>query len=545
MPFLPLRGKPNKKRVNQTIPSGVQIPLTINRLVAGTGTTLVSNGIPLAQGYLMPGATNTVRLFIGSTEQQIYCEALEGRHSDGSVVSLLVQVNTTLTYGTPVTATLALGVARGTSDIAKTAISSIPAFGYPISATLRDDLQLVGFADGVAWPSSAAYLITTGWVEPTITAAAATALGGIYANYEAEFVTYSDRYWDIWGQFADPMPDGFPFTDNIINAVGYYERGVFTTAQLMRSADVTRYYPRACAYGFTLRATYYQDNSYVIGADHFLNPEMMLLHYWLTGDPESLNAVDQLADIRYTARILGTDSFGDKNGPDPRICSKLLSCCIAAHRAGLDDYDWAARALVCVDRIFGEGVDEPLYRTSGPVAGTWAPAWCGEGTVDDPGTPEIEEPKADIVFGFMNCLMMRALRHHYRWVAADSRIVSAVGDCLDFLIANMLEPASPGQSSAFTYLSEPCPGEAWPTTGPSTDLNGFYASNLAWYAQQVGIGGAGASYLAVGETMFESLQKTHDGALGPVLNDVVSNNYQKQYNECYFEGFPFYSFRQG
>jgi hypothetical protein len=524
-------------------PSGVtSIPLSITRMVSGSGNTFVSNGVPLRPGDLSPSQLANVRLFTNTgpqgqgVEQAIYVEALEGRHSDGTVISLLVQFSAgTMTYGSPITGELRLGEARQTSDIAKTAISSIPAFAYPLTETQKDDLQVVGIPDGVAFPSSVAHLLATNLTDPTVSAASVNALGGYYAAFETTFSFYADMYWDIWGTFADPMPDGFPFADNVIGATGYYERGVFHTEQLMATADVATWFPRSCAYAFALRTAYYQPNDYAIVSNvHYVNVEMMALHYWLTGDPESRVAVKGLANALYTSYVDGTGGlYADLRGYDTRITARVFEGCMSTYRLGWADIDWLARTNNCLERILGNGPAQPLLRSTGPVAGAWAPEFCG-------GT------ETNIAYGFMNGLMMRALRHYYERISADARIQTAIQNCCDYLIASTLIPESGAQSTCFSYLNAYCPGEQDAPTNPAVDLNTFFVSNLAWLAKQLGVSGAGAPYLALAEQFFETIRRApHDGTTGPLFNDVISNAYHKQFAEAFHDALPFLYYRLG
>lgn len=92
---------------------------TLQRWDGGTGSVLVSNGFVLRPGD-MTEADVTAREFtvtVNGVEQAVWCEAMRGRHNDGSVRSLLVQFNYNIPNATPIPCQFLIGQVRSTTDL--------------------------------------------------------------------------------------------------------------------------------------------------------------------------------------------------------------------------------------------------------------------------------------------------------------------------------------------------------------------------------------------------------------------------------------------
>ena len=92
---------------------------TLQRWDGGTGSVLVSNGFPLRPGD-MTEADVTAREFtveVNGVEQAVWCEAMRGRHNDGTVRSLLVQFNYNIPDATPIPCQFKIGQVRSTTDL--------------------------------------------------------------------------------------------------------------------------------------------------------------------------------------------------------------------------------------------------------------------------------------------------------------------------------------------------------------------------------------------------------------------------------------------
>jgi hypothetical protein len=184
-------------------PSG--IALTVQRLTSGSGTVLVSNGIPLPPGALQASNVGEVQVWVEGVEQAVYVEALEGRHSDGSVRSILVQFDYTLPDMTARSGQLALGTARSTTDLSKTTPPSVPS--------------------AVALPSSPDYLVTTLLAGELLTEANSTTTPDIQAQSD-DYSPIGDIQWGNLGNAA-------------LRGGAQYEHPHTAYSQWLRSGDVT------------------------------------------------------------------------------------------------------------------------------------------------------------------------------------------------------------------------------------------------------------------------------------------------------------------
>jgi hypothetical protein len=190
-----------------TLPSDATSPSTAmvaTRWAAGSGPTLVSNGIPLPPGRLTPNDLGKVRVLLGGVEQSIYVEALKGTHPDGSLRSILVQFTAPLTNGSPVAGELRTGETRTTTDVKKTPISwEEPA--------------------GVFVPTSPDYIIATDVCFKAIQKRADSPTGPGFDYWEHAFVDWSWYHWNGWSQYTIPgADDGF----NSRPGADYYDRAM-------------------------------------------------------------------------------------------------------------------------------------------------------------------------------------------------------------------------------------------------------------------------------------------------------------------------------
>ena len=241
-------------------PSGTTaVPLMVTRLVTGTGSVLVSNGIPLQPGMLFSTGLGNVLLRINNVEVPIAVSATAGSHKDGSLRSVVVQ----FLYNVPstgVAATLHLGAARS-QNMAAQAIPSAPV--------------------AVALPTDPNYLIATELVGPTVTQAASKALSGSWNKYENDFITYADKHWALYGSdWAN---------------TNYYDRAQIYYAWWVRTGN-PEYWRRGTLTAVDYRTKYLEPNNYNV-THHWSQLEGLTDHYWLTGDAMSQKAVGKTADV--------------------------------------------------------------------------------------------------------------------------------------------------------------------------------------------------------------------------------------------------------
>ena len=284
-------------------PAGA-VALQLVRLASGSGTVLVSSGIPLAPGRLQPGAVGQVRVTVGGVEQPALVEALQGRWRDGSLRAVLVQFSYPLVSGSPVGAQLELGATRSTAAPAKVAVS-------------WDEPQ------AVALPSQVSDLVGSQLVGPTVAVA-----GSPFPTYESQFVQFSDQHWNATGANWEQG--------------NYYDRALNHYAYWVRSGQV-KYWQRATALAVNYRRGYLEANGY--GASpHWSQLEGLALHYWLTGDERSRTAVVQTAtrlSDAYTVALMGQPNYSYNEG---RIQQRVLMGCLLAGQLGDTSRDWGGRA---------------------------------------------------------------------------------------------------------------------------------------------------------------------------------------------------------
>ncbi|HYR13281.1 MAG TPA: Ig-like domain-containing protein, partial [Mycobacterium sp.] len=158
--------------------SGDTITLQIVRMDGGSGSAVVSSGIPLPKGKLTSSNIAHVVLLVAGVEQAIHVEALAGTWPDGSIRSLLVQFPYTVSTGNPIAALLIMGpsVTRSTTDLPKTTVTgNMPA--------------------AVALPTSPSYLVSTEVVGQTITRAASPTTPAAFPAFETHLITYGNSHW--------------------------------------------------------------------------------------------------------------------------------------------------------------------------------------------------------------------------------------------------------------------------------------------------------------------------------------------------------------
>lgn len=120
---------------------------------AGQGV-LVSRAFPLRPGDLSDAqvAARAFRVLISGAEVPIYAEALRGRHADGSVRAMLVQLAADIPDTTPIVAEVQIGVTRTTTDRVK----------VPVTQDVVWNLGVTPYSTKAALlPTSPAYLCAT------------------------------------------------------------------------------------------------------------------------------------------------------------------------------------------------------------------------------------------------------------------------------------------------------------------------------------------------------------------------------------------------
>jgi len=414
-------------------PAG-HIALGIQRFDGGSGTVLVSNGIPLAPGMLTPASLANVQLFVGGVEQSIYVEALSGRHPDGSLRSILVQFNANVASGVTLSGELVLGQPSTRSPLAKpTASRSVPA--------------------AAALPTDPKYLITTGFVLPTNTAADNRARGADFAKYEDDYAQWADYHW---------TREGTSWGDN------FYDRVAAYYGMWVRTGNPV-YWNRATQLSNAYRHDYVEYQNYQIST-YVIATQGIMLHYLATGEPLSFFAVGRIA--QQFARCVNTSTENSScymapltYNQDLRNPTRMLEAFLWAWLLqspgdpAMGSFDWAS--------LLSKGTDLMLS-TQLPNGGYSSQEYCY-------GIPPYQ-------IGLFNDQLIR----QYLLFKADPRIVTSVTNSVQWMWSTQWVASA----SAFHYNSVDCPDNGLGTsvggTEPAGDLTGMLVDGFAWSAKMTG-----------------------------------------------------------
>jgi hypothetical protein len=351
-------------------PADSSIPLQLVRFAPGRDTILVSNGIPLPQGALRPGESNRLHLLVKGVEQRVYVEELAGRHSDGSLRSVLVQFRYPLSGS--VGGEVLIGEPRRAGDLAR-----------PVA-----DRTLLTAA---ALPRDPDYLVATEIAGPTITARAGRALGGPFARYENDFAQWAEHHWKL---------DGSNWS-----GANYYDRALIYYAFWLRTAN-PEYFRRAALIAVDYRTRYLEANDYNT-SNYWAQMEGLEQHYLLTGDEKSRTAVARVAEV-YPPLIPQLDDF---NVPwlENRMQARVLQGLFLAWRLNA-----VGPRRLRLARLLDESIDRVLgtQRADGSY-----------------GFASTCRQSLNYMTGLVNDIFIR-LYTHYR---ADPRLVESIRKSTDYL----------------------------------------------------------------------------------------------------------------
>lgn len=485
------------------------IPLVVQRLDGGSGTALVSNGIPLAPGVLPRNVLleRRVRIFVASIEQACYMEGL-GQHPDGSCRALYLEFDPSLDLSVPRAGLLriAQGV-RVPSDLSRTKGSFLDVNNEPTSAVWADPRK-AGFPTAVALPSQVADLIASGIVGPTLSSAATTGFGGQAAVWEARMPTYFDGWWDknlppagfspqtlalseahtgnsnypLYGGNvnltlttrsdpgagevgAAPRYYNWRFATGFSSVTGhnYYDAALICFAWWVRTANL-EHYKRGCAYAWLYN--YYMRFTTNAGAvvpyfvqPHSVMPEGTGLHYLLTGDPDSKTGLQNAAALWVA---VWQSTLGDKTSgsSEPRPMARILLTYLWAWKCGCTDRDYPALILDSLGKIVSGTARYP--------DGSWRSnaLGCSDGSG---GTTYYSN--------FMIAMLCDALVKVYEDWQADTRVPTTVKAALDFMYPGEWRSGDATPSFRQGYQDE-CTPSAWLQ---SIDLTNEYPHLWSWY----------------------------------------------------------------
>ena len=152
-----------------------KVDLAVMRFDGGSGSVMVSNGIPFPRGLVTESTLNQLHMFVNGVEQPVFTRALGGRWPDGSLRAALVQFDYVIPDARTIPAYFTVGGAR--TIVAPAERAAVPT---PIAAAL---------------PASSAYLISTGLAgavyDPSTTRAPTT----LIAQYESDFARIAAIDW--------------------------------------------------------------------------------------------------------------------------------------------------------------------------------------------------------------------------------------------------------------------------------------------------------------------------------------------------------------
>jgi len=470
-PIEPSFGSPGSSVTDQSAKarSSVRdsVELAVTRLSGSAGEALVANAIPLTPGALRADALAGVRLVVDGEPKEAYFEATTGRHPDGSLRSVLVQFRTFLRPADRLTAWLIIG-------------SSTP------GRRLAEPAETPVYPEAVALPTSAEYLVATGLVGETVTVSESRRTGVVWAKYERDFEFWANKHW---------LASGADWA-----AGDYYDRVQIYYAWWVRSGQL-EYWRRATLMAIDYRSRYLEKNNYG-SSHHWAQLEGLALHYILTGDSRSRDAVERTAQglsSYYRRNALGKVNHQDM---ESRIQARSLLAALLA---------WEVQ--------------------NGDPATGYAERWAKDLPLMLAQILKAQRPDGSFLWGgyctssinYMNGILNDVLIRYYTRFRPDSVIVSSVRRNADWLWATQWRP-----DGSFNYQSISCQRN---NSGPSRspDLNGLFVTTYGWLYQQTGDG----RYRDAADQIFSTLQR------GTYLQG------SKQFNQMYTMSYRYLAYRRG
>jgi hypothetical protein len=325
--------------VSDALGGNVVIELAATRLASGTASTNLSSGVPLQPGQLLDTDVDDVSLWKDGVEQACYVEALQGRHTDGSVASLLVQAagGSLASMSSQTGWELRLGVTPLVSRLSKASIT------FTNGATPH----VSGFPAGVLLPTDVDHLIASDWVLPTTSWASIEAGGTFPQRYARRMIDASAYWWanpyvTVYGTLDSPGTNARAM--NVATtadvSVQIYDPAENEFNLWIMTAN-PEYYKRGCAYAYANRIGYFVPNSYG-PAPYYAYLTGHQLRYWATGDDEDVTTLQEFSDALWWWMNTNASGWGDGfgYGGEPRPMSNGLLVLLACHRLGLTSRDY-------------------------------------------------------------------------------------------------------------------------------------------------------------------------------------------------------------
>ena len=429
-----------------------QLLLNVTLIDSSRTAPIVSNGLPLPKGYLFEKDLPTAALSDGSREIARVLRPLAGRYPDGSVRSVLLQFQGSSTLRQ---VTLLIG---GTRTVAEPT-------GWPIPS---------GLPEAVAFPADRGFLLSTLLVGPTV-----SVQDSPIPQYETQFMTYAEKHFQLDGSAWD--------------RANYYDRALNHFTYWIRSGNLV-YWRRAIDLALDYRRNYIEANNFN-PSPHWMLLEGLAVHYWLTGDEQSRQAVMQSAanmTAGYTPERMANPLYEYSEG---RILARALLGSLLSWELGDISQDWRTKTTAYAQAV------SKTQRADGAYA--W-PAWC--------------YLQSNYMVGLQNDAMIKYYERH----TADPTVVTTVKRAVDYMRTSSWLPLE----RSFAYMDGTCPNVGDRTAAP--DLNMLIVTGPAFIGAKTG----DRSYIAFADSIAT-------GAMDKAWLDG-----SKQFNQQYYNSHQWLWYRR-
>lgn len=429
-----------------------QLVLNVTRFDSVTATPVASNGLPLPKGYLFERDLTTAALSDGTREIARVLRPLAGRYPDGSLRAVLLQFQSSATMQQ---VTLLIG---GTRTVAEPSGWSLP----------------TRLPQAVAYPADRAFLINAQLVGPTVSVQESP-----FTRYESDFTAFAEKHFQLDGTAWD--------------RAYYYDRALNHFTYWIRSGNLV-YWQRAIDLALDYRRNYLEANAYG-PAPHWMLLEGLAVHYWLTGDEQSRQAV-----IRSTTNM--TAGFTPERMSDPmweysegRILARALMGSLLSWELGDASQDWRTKTTGYAQAV------TKTQRADGAYA--W-PVWC--------------YMQSNYMVGLQNDALIKYYERH----TADPTVIATVKRAVDY----MRTSSWVGAEQSFTYMDGICPNVGDRTLAP--DLNMLIVTGPAFVGAKTG----DRSYIAFADSV----------AAGAMEKAWLDGS--KQFNQQYYDSHQYLWYRR-
>lgn len=408
--------------------------LSVVRFDGGSGSAVVSNGIPLIPGAIRSQDVPNLRVYLRGVEVPARISELHGRFSDSTVRAVQVQFAATLTDQDTLPASLRLVAARTAQPFSATATSTAPAV--------------------VALPTDPTYLRKT-LVAGRLPAFPLVGVDQTLIDHDNDYFIAHEIDWSRCGPLWS------------CSRASQYDRGLMIYEAWVRTGD-PKYYRRASLVVKSYIDTYVAPNQSVLPPWQSYTTSIAI-NYLVTGD--SLSRVH----VRRIAEIL---AFGVRD--------------VAAWKQGVSYPDVdprnKAKAFMSVTDAYIVGAGNPIVGSNGDVSNMVSPGTIDKYLDDLKVAQYASGCFCTVGFGngqmnYMAGLLMQNLIRYHEVYKPDARIEGLVKAAADYTWANEWLP----DSVSFKYASVVATfnGNGMGPV-PAPDLNGFLAPAYGWLSKKYG-----------------------------------------------------------